>query len=210
MKIFKRSEVETKHKDKSIETNRQSKNQVTGEIICTEQEIVQRIKTNLPLGGESWVQNKTPYENAFANGSKILHVISIEPIKEINILKGIKIILGEPLNKTSFSPTLEKEHVDDFENVKIVNSIRRVSSQLAKNLPDGTKIRFDWKRETYETQIDTENGKEYTFNALVRKNCLTRDNKPASINVYQAINARYLDENGWQPLNEFRQHMHDD
>jgi len=117
------------------------------------------------------------------------------------------LILGNTVRETSISLHPEKTHLENNVNLQIVDSIQRVSSQLSKNLPNGTKIRFDWKKVTYETKLDNINGKESTLNALAQKVCRTSKGEPASINIYRHINARYLNETGWHPLEDFRSSM---
>ena len=181
----------------------ENSNKVAGEIFCHIKGITQRTKTNLPLGGESWAQMEMSYENAFAVGSKVLNVISIQPLIENGLLKGITLILGNACKETSLSSSLDEIHIENIENLKIVDSIQRVSNQLNKNLPEGTKIQFEWKGVTYETKIER-NGKKSTLSALARNVCRTYKGEEASINIYRHIKAKYLDNAGWHPLDELR------
>lgn len=178
----------------------ENSNKVAGEIFCHIKGITQRTKTNLPLGGESWAQMEMSYENAFASGSKVLNVISIQPLIENSLLKGITLTLGNACEETS---PLDEKHIENIENLKIVDSIQRVSNQLNKNLPEGARIQFEWKGVTYETKIER-NGIKSTLSALARNVCRTYKGEEASINIYRHIKARYLDNAGWHPLDELR------
>lgn len=184
------------------EKKNQDMEQRIGEIFCTKKGILQRIRANFPLG-ESWGEKEISYNDAFSDGGKVIRLISIEPDIKDDELVGIKLVLGDVAKELSPSLSLKKESICS-ENCKTVDSITRVSSQLTGNLPDGTRIRFDWKGMTYETKIDSRNGKKSTLNSLVRSICLTYKGESASLNVYQHINARYLDGSIWHPLNDLR------
>ncbi len=185
------------------EKKKQNIEQIIGEIFCTKKGILQRIRTNFPLG-ESWGEKEISYKDAFSDGSIVLRLISIEPDIKNDELMGIKLILGDVAKEISPSLSLKKESIESTGNYTIVESIMRVSSQLGRNLPNGTRIQFDWKGITYETKIDSINGKKSTLNSLVRSVCLTYKGEAASLNVYRHINSRYLDGSVWRPLNDLR------
>lgn len=170
------------------------------ELIFSKEGIVVRSKTDLPLVGEDWTEKKIPYEQAFPNKKMELLVTSIEPIIENDILKGIKLKFRNTKEVPSNGTTLDKNDAD----VKVVDPIQRITNRSIKSLPDGTKIRFDWKGVTYETKIDSRNGKKPSLNSLAREVCRTYRGDRASINIYQHINARFYDERGWHPINELR------
>lgn len=185
------------------EEKKQNTEQIVGEIFCTKKGILQRIRTNFPLG-ESWGEKEISYKDAFSEGSRLLRLISIEPDIKNDQLIGIKLILGDVAKEISQPPSLKKENIESFGNYTIVDSIMRVSSQLSRNLSDRTRIQFDWKGITYETIIDSINGKKPTLNSLVKSVCLTYKGEAASLNVYRHINARYFDGAVWHPLNDLR------
>ncbi len=194
MEILKCVDNETKH---------ENSNQIISEIFCHIKGITQRTKTNLPLGGESWAQDEKSYENAFANGIKVLNVIGIQPLIENGLLKGITLTLVSACKETTLSSSVEEKYIEDLGNLKMVDSIQRVSNQLNKNLSDGTRIQFEWKGVTYETKIER-SGKISTLSALARNACRTYKDEKASINIYRHIKARYLDNAGWHPLDDLR------
>lgn len=176
-------------------------NNVECEMIFSKDGILVRLKTNLPLVGESWVEKKTPYERAselFTDKGLMLHVKSIESKIEGGILK---LKLGDV---KEISTTLESRQLEKDDGAKIVDSIRMITNRNIKSVPDGTKIRFDWRGVTYETKIDSSKGKKFSLNSLVQDVCRTSKGDKVSVNIYSHIKARYLDETGWHPLDDLR------
>ncbi|MCX9010073.1 MAG: hypothetical protein OIN66_03020 [Candidatus Methanoperedens sp.] len=173
------------------------------ELIFSKEGITIRTKTNFPFVGEDWAERKIAYEEAFNDKKMEILVTSIEPKIENGILKEIKLKLN---NIREIAPSIleDSQFGKSGENVRKVEPIKMITNRSIKNLPEGTKIRFDWKGITYETQIDSKNGKKLSLNSLVRDVCQTSKGDSPSINIYQHIKARFLDEKGWHSLNDLR------
>lgn len=172
------------------------------EITFTKDGIVIRTKTNFPLIGEEWVEKKLDYQKAF-DGKKIKFVVtSISPKIENGVLKDLKFGI------TNFEEIASPIHISDNgseEGIHRLSPIKMITNRnYVKPVVDGTKIRFDWKNETYETTVDSVKGVESSLYEVIKKNFKRPSGRPPSLNVYRDINAKYLINGAWRPLEDLK------
>ena len=167
------------------------------ELIFTRDSVVVRSKTKLPIIGEDWVEKRISYEKL---PKMELVVTSIEPQMDNGVLKSIKFELSS-FKEMHEEGEEESNEPSVYGTVVKLEPIRAVTNRsYVVNPPDGTKIRFDYRGVTYETTISRDAEVEY-LNRLIRKHLRDPRGKPPSVNVYEQINAKYLDVDGkWQPL----------
>ncbi len=182
-------------------------NSIESELIFSNEGMLVRSKMNVPLVGEDWVEKKIPYEQAIANKLMEISITSIEPKIENGILKEIKLKFVDTKETKSVKQEsyFSSAFVNIDANIQIVKSIRRITRDAIKKIPpDGTRIRFEKNGITYETKIDVRTGEEDTLNRLVSDLFQTAGGKPASINVWGSLGARFYDGQMWRNLNELR------
>jgi hypothetical protein len=175
------------------------------ELVFLKEGIVVRKKVDLPLSGQTWVDEKISYDNASKFNKIEITVTHIEPKLENGILKEIKlkancfnIINDQPLDQV-------KTKVNEEVNIIKLQSIKSITNRsYIGKLKDGVKVRFEWLGISYETSIDSNNGIEPSLNSLIQSRLKTPNGSIPSVNIYRDINARYFDGSNWHRLEELR------
>lgn len=86
------------------------------------------------------------------------------------------------------------------DNIKNLEPIMQITNRdISRRPPNGTRIRFRFRGQNYETQINALNNKYPTLNSIFNMEW------DASVDIWKHIKDIYFkDENGWQPLRILR------
>lgn len=148
-------------------------------------------------------KNKTEFDKKIeeqgkeTNNHKSVEELEEELVKirnEITALEQRKELLKQPHSQSMIAEPLS-------DNIQHLEPIMQITNRnLLKRPPNGTRIRFRFRGQNYETQI---NNLRYKYPTL---NFIFTNEFNASVDIWRHVKDIYFkDEKGWQPLTILRE-----